>query len=526
MKKVLSAAMFFVFSSTTFALSDIGQDPHREAIEYLKEQGIINGNPDGTFLPNNGINRAEVLKLIVLSANKNFDQSLYKNCFKDVSNEWYAPYICYAKSQDWVQGYQDGYFRPAQQVNKAEAIKMILEVHKVAQNDKIDLPFSDIDTESWYAPYLQSAHEQDLLVETSGQYKPGNIITRSNTSETIYRILTGEKSTEPIKVVENPSSQSCEPLNTTIGTTINVSNVSELMEAVTQANSQGNVTILLADGIYNISNGLWIDGNNIVIRSQSGDRDAVELYGKGFNGDVPNIFYLAGDNITIADMTLGKVANHAIQVHGELDADNAMLHNLHIVDTMEQMVKVSYNADKMEISSDNGVLECSTLEYTAGIGPQYYIGGIDAHNAKNWIVSDNIFLNISSPEEAWAEHAVHFWSDSKDTLVENNTINNSDRGIGFGLGDRGHSGGIIRNNIIINENDRGDVGIGLENSNGTLVEKNTIVLKHNYKNAIEYRFEGSKNITIKDNITNKAIESRDGATATLINNTIDPNLSL
>ncbi|MBI4232640.1 S-layer homology domain-containing protein [Candidatus Peregrinibacteria bacterium] len=521
MKKAFALISFLLFSTTTYALSDISNDPHRDAIEYLQSQDIVNGNPDGTFLPNKGINRAEVLKMIVLSANKNFDQSAYKNCFLDISNEWYAPYVCYAKAEGWVKGYNDNYFRPSKDVSKVEAIKMILEVHELTDNDNTKLPFSDVNDADWFAPYLKSAYEKELLIESSGNYQPGLAMTRSSTSETLYRILTGEKSKAPKEPIaeNNNGTGSCAPLTNTIGTVINVTNVNELKDAIAQANSSDNTTILLADGTYTLDNGLWVDGDNIIIRSQSGNRDAVKIKGQGMNGGVPNVFWLAGDNITVADMTVGEVANHAIQVHGELDADNALLHNLHIIDTMEQLVKVSYDANQMQLSSDNGVLECSTLEYTAGIGPQYYIGGIDAHNAKNWLVKNNTFKNISSPEEDWAEHAVHFWSTSQDTRVENNTIINCDRGIGFGLGDRGHIGGMILNNTIINNNERGDVGIGLENASGVLVEGNTITLNHDYPNAIEYRFAGSKNITIKNNVTNKAIVSRDGGSAELINNT-------
>jgi hypothetical protein len=54
--------------------------------------------------------------------------------------------------------------------------------------------------------------------------------------------------------------------------------------------------------------------------------------------------------------------------------------------------------------------------------PQHSIGGIDAHNAVGWIVRDNTFRKIRSPAGSVAEHAVHFWSGSRDTLVERNLI--------------------------------------------------------------------------------------------------------
>ena len=108
--------------------------------------------------------------------------------------------------------------------------------------------------------------------------------------------------------------------------------------------------------------------------------------------------------------------------------------------------------------------------------------------------------------------------------VISNLIIDSDRGIGFGLGEHQNysNGGIISNNTIIQRNNShkfNDVGISIENSKGIIISDNTIFMDSNYPNAIEYRFGGTTSITISGNVTNKAIISRDGASANLSNNT-------
>jgi parallel beta-helix repeat protein len=256
---------------------------------------------------------------------------------------------------------------------------------------------------------------------------------------------------------------------------------------------------------------LWISGNNLTFRSSSGNRDAVVIRGQGMHGGVSHIFNVVGDNFIVANMTIGWVANHGVQIHS--DSDNAVIHNVHFVDTYEQMLKVSFRPGD-STSSDNGLVEWCLFEYSAGIGPQYYIGGVDAHQAYNWVIRNNVFKHIRSPESALSEHAIHFWSDSSNTLVEHNIITNCDRGIGFGMGNQGHIGGMIRNNMVHTTR---DVGIILENSSGTAVYNNTVYTE-NYGNSIEYRFSRTQGVSIINNLTNAQIRSRDGGAGTVATN--------
>ncbi len=63
-----------------------------------------------------------------------------------------------------------------------------------------------------------------------------------------------------------------------------------------------------------------------------------------------------------------------------------------------------------------------------------------------------------------------------------------------------------------------DVGIGLEDADNIEIYHNTIYFDSSYPNAIEYRYSGSNGITIINNLTNKAITSRDGGSATVADN--------
>ena len=293
---------------------------------------------------------------------------------------------------------------------------------------------------------------------------------------------------------------------------VEVSSISELYDAINNANTK--TTIFLADGTYTVSSSqfIYITNDNITIRSKSGNRDNVIIEGEGMNaGGSGHGILVAASNFTVADLTIRDVQNHGVQIQGENDADNCLIHNVKFVNINEQMIKISKGNNTF---SDNGIVECCYFEFTAGQANQYYTGGVDGHKCINWIVRNNTFKNIKSPETSLCEHAVHFWSESENTLVENNLIINCDRGIGFGLGNSSHIGGVIRNNMIHTSR---DVGIGLENASSVKVYNNTLHTE-NYSNSIEYRFSGSNNIHIVNNLSNAEITEREGGSANLETN--------
>ena len=162
------------------------------AIEYLKQKGVIQGYPDGTFQPGKSVNRAEILKILIEGRHLTPDANLYKNCFPDVHEEWFAKYVCYAESQGWVQGYPSGNFEPARPVNKVEAIKMAIEVHAMQAELPATLdvnPYLDTNKTAWYTPYLKLAQDKGLLEETGYTFEPANDMQRGGMSEIIYRVM-------------------------------------------------------------------------------------------------------------------------------------------------------------------------------------------------------------------------------------------------------------------------------------------------------------------------------------------------
>jgi hypothetical protein len=141
---------------------------------------------------------------------------------------------------------------------------------------------------------------------------------------------------------------------------------------------------------------------------------------------------------------------------------------------------------------------------------------------------------------------VHFWTSSRDTLVEQNLIVDCARGVGFGLGDGGgkapdrsysddpypgvgyvgHYDGVIRNNVITTSSgfDFFDTGIELEQARGTRVLHNTIVHGSSAFASISHRFPNTM-VTLINNLVQN-IRGRDASSASSASNLeqVDPSL--
>lgn len=172
-----------VFVSTPYALE----------INKLAEEGIVNGEPDGYFYPNRSVNRAEMLKILYEAGGK-LALRPSRACFTDVDVlAWYAPYVCDAKENGFIEGYTDGTFAPAQTVNTVEALKML---HTVLGLETVlypqPLPVADVEAAAWYMPYVVSAYAQDILpiaTQSANRLEPAAFVERAEMVAYVYNAV-------------------------------------------------------------------------------------------------------------------------------------------------------------------------------------------------------------------------------------------------------------------------------------------------------------------------------------------------
>lgn len=180
-----------------YAFIDLNADHNSyTAIQYLQEAGIVEGFADGTVRPDDNINRAEMLKILIEGKGEGMgvtpDETTYRNCFSDVGEKWYEKYVCYGKYKGWVNGYADNSFRPENPVLKNESVKMILEVLDIDSAETSEINHDYMTPGDWWYYYYQTAIVKNFIhhsEKTSYLENPKSPATRGNVFINLYRAI-------------------------------------------------------------------------------------------------------------------------------------------------------------------------------------------------------------------------------------------------------------------------------------------------------------------------------------------------
>ncbi len=169
---LLFFVLFFVPVSV-FGFSDVSSD--ESEIYFLNESGVVEGRMPGVYEPDASVNRAEMLKILFEARGVSIDKELFHDCFPDVHSEWFAKYVCYAKSKGFIAGYDDGYFRPAKDVNLAEALKMSFNVYGIS--------LESVDGD-WYESFFRTGENYGVF----SSLNPDSIVSRKLMAQIASRV--------------------------------------------------------------------------------------------------------------------------------------------------------------------------------------------------------------------------------------------------------------------------------------------------------------------------------------------------
>jgi len=163
-----------------------GNHIYAKAITYLRDTGIVSGYKDGSFKPNNTLNRAEAVKLILEANDIRLENA--ENKFTDIkTSDWFAKYVNTAAKKGIIKGYNDGSFKPGNTITLAEFLKIAVETAKFKTSTVSKNPYPDVIKNTWFAKYFQFAKQQKLLrVKKGGLVIPNNAIDRGEAANIIY----------------------------------------------------------------------------------------------------------------------------------------------------------------------------------------------------------------------------------------------------------------------------------------------------------------------------------------------------
>ena len=148
------------FWSQSNSNSDVkAVDWFNNAVSTLSNAGIIAGYEDGSFRPNGYITRAEFATI----AARFFDVTYNgKDLFPDISGHWAKDYINQAANKGFVNGYEDGTFKPDRNITRAEAVTLVnrtLDRHPDKNHFTKDMLVwpDNMDQTKWYYADMQEA---------------------------------------------------------------------------------------------------------------------------------------------------------------------------------------------------------------------------------------------------------------------------------------------------------------------------------------------------------------------------------
>ena len=144
-------------------------DWYNNAISTLTNLGVVNGMPDGNFHPQDNITRAEFATMAVrfFLITEDMSAQADEDAFDDIAGHWANKYINMAYLLDIIHGYPDGTYRPNNDIDRAEAMTIVNNTLRRTPCNEGIAPMEDredfitwpdnMDKSKWYYAAVQEA---------------------------------------------------------------------------------------------------------------------------------------------------------------------------------------------------------------------------------------------------------------------------------------------------------------------------------------------------------------------------------
>lgn len=153
---------------------------------------IVEGVNTNSFAPDRTVTRAEFAVMLLRTLQIPSVQQSVANPFSDKYStpEWAQLAIHTGAIEGILNGYPDGTFRPQQEIDRAEMAVMLAKALKWETDIESDLNFSDrASIPAWAQSYVKAAHENGLLQgRGDNQFVPDGVTTRAEAAVVMLRL--------------------------------------------------------------------------------------------------------------------------------------------------------------------------------------------------------------------------------------------------------------------------------------------------------------------------------------------------
>jgi|GEM_PF-2401158 len=153
---------------------------------------IVEGLSQSIFAPNQSVTRAEFAVMLLRTLQVPIGQQEVHQAFSDAATipQWAQNIIMTGVDKGILDGYPDGTFRPQQVINRAEMAAMLAKAMDWNKEQAVELPFADATSiPTWSLPYVEAVYSEGLLQGRSGnQFSPDGVTTRAEAAVVMLRL--------------------------------------------------------------------------------------------------------------------------------------------------------------------------------------------------------------------------------------------------------------------------------------------------------------------------------------------------
>ena len=264
--------------------TDINGHWAQSQIENLVGQGVISGNPDGTFKPDSSVTRAEFI--VMINRAFSFNNTVTINYTDVNSGDWFAPDIAKAVAAGYAVG-SNGMMNPNAFITRAEAATMLAQAAKLdtaAGSDSL-VKFKDAaNIPVWSQKFVAAVVKAGYM----NGYPDGNFVASDLTTKAMAAIMLNQAIPAEVTVYDQAGTFGPQTGSSTIAGNVSI-NVSGVILQNTIINGDLLIAKSVGDGEVTLKN-VTVHGNTII------------------NGGGPH-------SITADDSTLGNVTSNQPGVH-------------------------------------------------------------------------------------------------------------------------------------------------------------------------------------------------------------------